>query len=116
MQEKFSLSEQFSARLTEAIGQFPLKQKELASKVNLTEQTLSRYKSGTRLPDTEELYRLANFLGVSIDWLLGKDESTGESAWRDRAIRAEQKLAAFKRVTAKLGDITQELSRIASEE
>lgn len=116
MQEKFSLTEQFSARLTEAIGQFPLKQKELASKVNLTEQTLSRYKSGTRLPDTEELYRLANFLGVSIDWLLGKDESTGESAWRDRAIRAEQKLAAFKRVTAKLGDITQELSRIASEE
>ena len=34
--------------------------------------------------------------------------------WLQKA--AEQKLAAFKRVTAKLGDITQELSRIASED
>lgn len=116
MQDKFSLTEQFSVRLTKAIRQFPLKQKEISEQVNITEQTLSRYKSGNRLPDTEELYRLANFLGVSLDWLLGKDESTGESEWRDRAIRAEQKLASFKRVTAKLGDITKELSRIASED
>ncbi len=54
-----------------------LKQKELAKYVNITEQTISRYKRGTRLPDTEELFRLAIFLGVSIDWLLGRDETTG---------------------------------------
>lgn len=115
MQEKNSLTEQFSSRFAEAISQLGIKQKELAEAVNIREQTLSRYKTGARLPDTEELHRLANFFGVSMDWLLGADESDGESAWKNRALAAERKLAAMKSLVGKLGDITKDLTSIVSE-
>lgn len=115
MQEKNSLSKQFSSRFSEAIGKLGIKQKELSEQVNIREQTLSRYKSGTRLPDTEELHRLAKFFGVTMDWLIGEDESTDESIWQKRALAAEAKLAKYKSITTKFSDLTQELARLAVE-
>ena len=79
MQEKNALCEQFSARFTEALGSSELRQKDLAEHTNIREQTLSRYKTGERLPDTYELYRIAVALGVSIDWLLGINSPTDSS-------------------------------------
>lgn len=79
MQEKNALCEQFSARFTEAIGLSGLRQKDLAKHTNIREQTLSRYKTGERIPDTYELYRIATVLGVSIDWLLGIDSPSDSS-------------------------------------
>ena len=75
-----------------------MKQKELAKHVSITEQTLSRYKKGARLPDTEELYRLAIFLGVSIDWLLGRNEPVDSEQWKERALQAEAKLEKLSEV------------------
>ncbi len=80
MQEKNALCEQFSIRFTEALGLSGLRQKDLAEHTNIREQTLSRYKTGERIPDTYELYRIAVALGVSIDWLLGIDSPTDSSA------------------------------------
>ena len=95
--------------------QLPITQKEFADKVNIREQTLSRYKKSDRLPDTEELHRLAKNLGVTIDWLLGSDESNDESAWKKRALTVEAKLEKYKSITAKFSDLTQELTRLAAE-
>lgn len=74
MQEKNELIEKFSARFSEAIRQSGKKQKEIAFAVTITEQTLSKYKRGERIPDTEELYRLSRFFGVSMNWLLGDND------------------------------------------
>lgn len=91
-----------------------MKQKELAKRVNITEQTLSRYKRGARLPDTEELYRLAIFLGVSIDWLLGRNEPSDSTEWKERALEAEGKLAELKEVLPLLGKANSMLTHIVS--
>ncbi len=45
------------------------------------------------MPDSTELYKLANFFGVTIDWLLGGDVSGCETLWKERALAAEAKLA-----------------------
>ena len=115
MQEKNSLQAQFSSRFSEALTKFDIKQKVLAKQINIREQTLSRYKSGTCLPNTEELHKLANFFGVSMDWFMGGNEEISESPWKKRALDAEAKLAKYKSATAKLGEVAQELTRIALE-
>ncbi len=66
-------------RALERLAEAGLRQKDLAEHTNVREQTLSRYKTGERIPDTYELYRIAVALGVSIDWLLGIDSPTDSS-------------------------------------
>lgn len=97
MQEKNALCEQFSIRFTEALGSSGLRQKDLAEHTNIREQTLSRYKTGERIPDTYELYRISVALGVSIDWLLGvnspTDSLTSPLAPTARETKLAEKLA-----------------------
>jgi len=49
-----------------------LKQKDLAQFLNVSIATISHYESGVNMPDPETLVRLANFYGVSADYLLGR--------------------------------------------
>ena len=61
-----------------AIGQFiktmrkskKITQKELAEKLNITAQAVSRWENGDALPDTMILLDLATYLGVSVDLIL----------------------------------------------
>lgn len=54
-----------------------LTQEALGEKVNVTKVSISGYENGNRNPDTETLQRLADFFGVSTDYLLGRtDEKT----------------------------------------
>lgn len=46
-------------------------QKDLAEKLNVTPQAVSRWENGISLPDVEVLPKLANLLHISIDGLLG---------------------------------------------
>ena len=48
-----------------------LSMKELGKMFGLAESTISLYESGKRQPDKDTLVRLANFFGVSVDYLLG---------------------------------------------
>ena len=45
-------------------------QKELAEKLNITSQAVSRWEKGDALPDTMLLLDLAEYLGVSVDLIL----------------------------------------------
>ena len=47
-----------------------LTQAELAEKMLVTRQTVSRWEAGTVLPDVEKIGMLATILGVSCDYLL----------------------------------------------
>ena len=45
-----------------------LSQKELANKVNISNQAISFYENGKRLPKIETWQKLANFFGVSVSF------------------------------------------------
>ena len=54
-----------------------LSQEELAEKVFVTRQAVSRWESGDTTPSVDKLKALAKLYGVSLDWLFG-DTADGE--------------------------------------
>ncbi|QBX08079.1 MULTISPECIES: helix-turn-helix domain-containing protein [Streptococcus] len=48
-----------------------LTQEELAEKINVTKLTISRWERGERVPKSDKAQQLADFLGVSVSYLLG---------------------------------------------
>ena len=50
-----------------------LSQEELAEKIQVSRQTLSKYETGESLPDIEKCSRLAEVLDVSLDELVNFD-------------------------------------------
>ena len=61
----------FSERLTEALKQSKLSQKELARKLEISESNITNWKNGDNLPSVEILYKLCILLEESADYLLG---------------------------------------------
>lgn len=61
----------FSQRLRQLRKESGLTQVELAQKLNLTQQSYTRYEYGTGEPSLETLVRLAEIFEVSTDYLLG---------------------------------------------
>lgn len=47
---------------------------EMAKDVGLTQTTLSKYENGKRIPNIEILERIAQYLDVSADYLIGKTD------------------------------------------
>lgn len=52
-----------------------LRQKDLAEALQVAQTTIANYEQGTRFPDETTLHRLADFFGVSLDFLLGRMET-----------------------------------------
>lgn len=65
-----TLRKDFGARLKNLRKQKNWPQKELAAKVGLRFQQLNKYESGLNIPPAEMLVKLADALGVSVDFLL----------------------------------------------
>lgn len=65
----------FRYRIKELRELNKLTQLELANKINVKEQTISNYEAGKRQPSFEILLNLANVLGTSLDYLVGKDNT-----------------------------------------
>lgn len=50
-------------------------QRDVADKIGIAPNTLSGYERNLRNPDSETLAKLANFYGVTVDYLLGVEIS-----------------------------------------
>ena len=50
-----------------------LSQEQLAEQLNVSRQAISKWESGTAVPESEKLVTISNYFGVSVDYLL-KDE------------------------------------------
>lgn len=50
-------------------------QKEVCEKLDIAQNTLSGYENGTRKPKQEILIKLAEFYGVTTDYLLGQENT-----------------------------------------
>ncbi len=57
-------------RLKELRKSKDISQVKLAMELHTTQNTISRYETGEREPGIAELIQLADFFGVSIDYLL----------------------------------------------
>ena len=49
-----------------------LRQSDLAEKTGIDQRTISNYETGKTSPDAYALIKLADFFGVSIDYLVGR--------------------------------------------
>ena len=65
----------FSEKLLDLRKQENLSQEALAEKLDVSRQAISRWESGTAMPDAMNLLQLSKLFGVSIDYLLN-DELT----------------------------------------
>lgn len=54
-------------------------QEELAAKINVVRQTISKYEKGLSVPDADTLQRIAEVLEISVSQLLGADISRDEN-------------------------------------
>ncbi len=57
-------------------------QVKLAMEAEVSQQSITYYESGTRVPSLDVAQRLAKVLGCSIDYLIGNDNSMIESYYR----------------------------------
>lgn len=62
-------------RLKEIRKRIGASQKDLAHLLNVSEKTISRWERGERVPKSDKAQQLAEFFGVSVDYLLGDDNS-----------------------------------------
>lgn len=64
----------FSERLTALRVKQKLRQKDLAERLNVSAATISNYENAIRYPDIEMLARIADYFGVSTDYMLGRTD------------------------------------------
>ena len=63
----------FSARLKELRLQHGFSQEELAEKIGIKRNSYSDWENGKCKPNYEKLEKIADFFGVSLDWLFGRE-------------------------------------------
>ena len=55
--------------------------KEVAGYLQVAVSTMSNYETGVHQPDFDTLCKLADYYGVSTDYLLGRSSCTGVDTW-----------------------------------
>ena len=87
--------------LSENIRRFrkarPLRQEELAERVHVVRQTVSKWENGLSVPDAEQLRDLAAVLGVSVSALLDLTPEDSEADLAGELARRNEKLAELQR-------------------
>lgn len=63
-----------SKRIKQLRLSFNLNQVEFANKLSITKQTVSNWENNNIMPSIDMLIKIADFFGVTTDYLLGRDE------------------------------------------
>ena len=69
-----------------------LSQEQLAEKLNVSRQAISKWESGTAVPESEKLVTISNYFGVSVDYLLKDEEEKAKDA--DSNVEEKPKMIA----------------------
>jgi transcriptional regulator with XRE-family HTH domain len=75
-------------KISQARREQGITQVELAAKMSVTRQTVSRWESGVAYPDIEKVVDLSNILHVSCDYLLRTEENLKRIDQADQADQA----------------------------
>lgn len=87
----------FGERLRALIEESGLTQKEIAKRLNIAPSTMGCYVQNTREPDFSMLIRLADFFGVSVDYLLDRRTAHADTAQEDELLRIFRSLSPTQR-------------------
>lgn len=68
----------FPERLLIAIHRRKITQRELAERIGVSPKVISKYVRGRSTPTLDTLYKIADALDVSVDWLLGRTNEPAE--------------------------------------
>lgn len=80
-----------------------LTQMELADKLNYSDKSVSKWEHGDAVPDIEVIARIAEFYGVTVDYLISEhndDEETLEAAQKVRTLRGNKLVITMLAVSA----------------
>lgn len=72
-------------RLKDLRSQKGVNQDQAAEACNMSRVALARYETGTRVPRAENAARLADYYGVSVDYLLGRDPTPAQVPAQEKA-------------------------------
>lgn len=65
----------FSKKLRDLREKSELNQQQLASVLNISNSAISKWEQGTREPDFETLKTIADYFGVTTDYLIGNEKA-----------------------------------------
>ncbi|MCX7903252.1 MAG: helix-turn-helix domain-containing protein [Caloramator sp.] len=86
----------FSQRLKELRKEKKLTQTELAKEIGLSKSAIVQYESNKRIPNYEILSKLADFFGVTTDYMIGRTD------YKTNIKKLEETLLAYRKVLEKL--------------
>lgn len=98
-------------RIIETLKEKNKKQIDLANYLGISKSTMSLYASGKREPDVATLIRIADYFGVSVDYLIGHD-SPNLKPQKKMSLKVNEKTIPLKSgdiLTIKSGDISLEM-------
>jgi len=83
----------FSERLKKARKLSGFTQKEVEQETNISQSRLAKFENGKTEPDIKTIGTLAEFYGVSIDWLFGLGMQVKNNNYYDELSITQQKRA-----------------------
>ncbi len=84
-----------------------MSQKELGDILNLSQRAISRYENGDAEPDFATVKKISLFFNVTIDYLLGEDDS-------NIILLTKKDYENLKRIKIKLNEIVEQLNAITN--
>lgn len=75
-----------------------LSQQALADRFHLSQQTIYKYENGHAEPDIETLKQLAAFFNVTVDYLIGQ-EDTSDEIQLDYTVDEKEIITMFRKLT-----------------
>lgn len=76
----------FAEKILNLRTEYGYSQETLAEKLNVSRQAVSKWESGTTLPETDKVIALSNFFGVSTDYLLKDNIQCNSKESLDRVV------------------------------
>ncbi|MDE5943185.1 MAG: helix-turn-helix transcriptional regulator [Clostridia bacterium] len=71
------MKNQFASRLNELIQEREISKRNLAKNIGVSAMSISDWTNGNVQPTAENIYLIAEYLGVTSDYLLGLEDDTG---------------------------------------
>ena len=97
--------DRFSGHLQQIRQSKGLSQGDLAKRTGLKPAAISHFETGQRKPSFDNLIKLADALGVSMDYLFGRDASDGSTP-------AGELLQDFERLSPKDQEVIRDMAQV----
>lgn len=92
----------FAERLVSLRDTHNTTQQELADYLNLSRNTVAGYESKYREPDFDTTIRIADYFGVTVDYLLGRDDIVSEFA--NSTVQEQRMMIEFRGMLRRYGN------------